>query len=337
MIQAYVTRSRRNLMLLSRKCCYAYGEEQHIKRDCPALKNCSHCGRKGHTEATCWNKHPEKKPKWLKAKNNPEMLTVVYKLRGLSLETALLNAAIPNMIKPMTPRQAALTAYSRTNLLFSVTLWIAGTGATCHVSNNNAGSTPLKNANEQLKSAKLHSLDASGNKMLAIELINVRGIDHSSNDKAIQINMTDCQYEGSKFNLCSITKLTNNGWTMVGNKIRIYLRKRDKELHLDIPICTHKDTTTFIRPRNSKTLGLEAAQGKTDLRPGKASEDLRLGDFEQNFCVKLKKLKVLGQSAKQFRGDNAGESQSFEKALTRKYWKFNVCFECTAKTTQRNS
>ena len=43
--------------------CWRYGASDHLTKDCSSIDCCcSHCGKKGHTEARCWTLHPEFKP-----------------------------------------------------------------------------------------------------------------------------------------------------------------------------------------------------------------------------------------------------------------------------------
>jgi hypothetical protein len=59
----------------NQQTCYKCGKTGHIKRDCPVMRTksslqCGHCGKKGHNDGDCWKKHPDKKPKWLKNKED---------------------------------------------------------------------------------------------------------------------------------------------------------------------------------------------------------------------------------------------------------------------------
>ena len=84
-----------------------------------------------------------------------------------------------------------------------------------------------------------HSIDASGNWMETRKLVDISGIiTNSKNGKRITLTMGKCRFGGSRFNLCSLTKMTDSGWKMSGNTSGIYLEKGDIIIHFDIPITT---------------------------------------------------------------------------------------------------
>ena len=81
------------------------------------------------------------------------------------------------------------------------------------------------------------SLDASGNEMRTKKLIDIsNSVLNSRTNKNIIITMRNCRFGGSKFNLCSLIKMTDSGWRMSGDKTGIYLSKRGTIIHFDIPI-----------------------------------------------------------------------------------------------------
>jgi hypothetical protein len=54
---------------------YSHCSDPHKRNDCKKLKeallkqgNCKWCGKPGHFNDTCFEKYPNKKPKWLKLK-----------------------------------------------------------------------------------------------------------------------------------------------------------------------------------------------------------------------------------------------------------------------------
>ena len=55
-------------------CGFCNKKAGHKRKDCPERKKklveavCSHCGKKGHLDANCWKKHPDKMPQWAKDK-----------------------------------------------------------------------------------------------------------------------------------------------------------------------------------------------------------------------------------------------------------------------------
>ena len=96
-------------------------------------------------------------------------------------------------------------------LLYSNNIWVADTGASCHTTNSGHVSVLTKNTGATIKNLK-PSLDASGNKMRTQKLIDVTGsILDSRTQKTITITMKNCRFGGSKFNLCSLIKMTDSG------------------------------------------------------------------------------------------------------------------------------
>ena len=59
--------------------------------------------------------------------------------------------------------------------------------------------------------------------------------------------MRNCRFGGSKFNLCSLIKMTDSGWKMSGDKTGIYLSKRGTIIHFDISISTPEGRIWAIR------------------------------------------------------------------------------------------
>ena len=59
--------------------------------------------------------------------------------------------------------------------------------------------------------------------------------------------MKNCRFGGSKFNLCSLIKMTNSGWKMKGDKTGIYLSKGVTIIHFNIPITTPEGRIWAIR------------------------------------------------------------------------------------------
>ena len=81
------------------------------------------------------------------------------------------------------------------------------------------------------------SLDASGNKMRTWKLINVNEQVINPNTKQkMNIKMVNCRVPGSKFNLCSLTKMIDSGWKMSRDTTGIYLSKDNKTIHFNKPI-----------------------------------------------------------------------------------------------------
>ena len=92
------------------------------------------------------------------------------------------------------------------------------------------------------------SLDASGNKMRTRKLVDVTGsITNSRTKQKMAITMMNCRFGGSKFNLCSLTKMTGSGWKMSNDGTRIYPSKDDRTIHFNIPIKTSEGRILAVR------------------------------------------------------------------------------------------
>ena len=144
--------------------------------------------------------------------------------------------------------------------LYCKGIWVADTGASCHTTNSDQGSVLTKNARARMKSMK-PSLDASGNEMKTRKLIDITNlIFNSRTKKNIIITMMNCRFGGSKFNLCSLIKMTDSGWKMSGDKTGIYLSKRGTVIHFNIPISTPEGRIWAIqmdrRPNKEAELSL---------------------------------------------------------------------------------
>ena len=123
-----------------------------------------------------------------------------------------------------------------TELLYSDNIWVDDTGASCHTANSDNGAVLTKDAGTRMKNLK-PSLDASGNRMRTRKLIDVTGsILDSKTKKNTTITMRNCRFGGSKFNLCSLIKMTGSGWKMSGDRTDIYLSKGERTIHFNIPI-----------------------------------------------------------------------------------------------------
>ena len=125
-------------------------------------------------------------------------------------------------------------------LLYSENIWVADTGASCHITNSDSGSVLTKDAGARMRNLK-PSLDASGNKLKTYKLIDITGsvLDPKTNER-MNIKLLKCRFGGSKLNLCSLTEMTNSGWTMSGDSTRIYLSKGNRTIHFNIPMKTSK-------------------------------------------------------------------------------------------------
>ena len=50
-------------------------KEESSGSSCKTNKPCSHCGKHGHAENTCWDKFPDKAPAWFREKSVEKSVT----------------------------------------------------------------------------------------------------------------------------------------------------------------------------------------------------------------------------------------------------------------------
>ena len=106
---------------------------------------------------------------------------------------------------------AGVALATGTKLLYSADICVADIGASCHITTSDRGAVLTKDASTRMRNLKV-SLDASGNKMRTWKLIDITGSVINPNTKQkMNIKMINCKFEGSKFNLCSLTKMTYSG------------------------------------------------------------------------------------------------------------------------------
>jgi hypothetical protein len=113
--------------------CHGCHQRGHMIKDCPNKKKhgpgnkkkCSHCGKNGHEEATCWEKagNESKRPAW-------------YQTRERAA------AAIDEGSRV----EFLLTVSEGPALMHHKDIWIADTGASCHITNNQEGMRDIRDA-----------------------------------------------------------------------------------------------------------------------------------------------------------------------------------------------
>ena len=127
---------------------------------------------------------------------------------------------------------------SSTEFLYNSDIRGADTGASCHITNFDSGAVLTKDSSTKMRSLR-PSLDASENEMRTSKIIDItaRVLNYKTKQK-INITMVNCRFEESKFNLCSLIKMTGSGWRMAGDTTGIYLRKGKRTIHFNILIQT---------------------------------------------------------------------------------------------------
>ena len=126
-------------------------------------------------------------------------------------------------------------------------MWVADTGASCHITNSDSGAVLSKDASLKMKQMR-PSLDASRNRMKTSKLLDISArVMNYKTKEAMNITMVNCRSGGSKFNLCSLTKMTDSGWKMSGDTTGIYLRKGKRTIHFNIPIQSPEGRSWAIK------------------------------------------------------------------------------------------
>ena len=91
-------------------------------------------------------------------------------------------------------------------------------------------------------------LDMSGNKMRTQKLVDVTGsIINSRTKQKMTITMMNCRFRGFKFNLCSLTDMTDSGWKMSRDTTGIYRSKGSKIIYFNIPITAPEGRIWAVR------------------------------------------------------------------------------------------
>ena len=108
------------------------------------------------------------------------------------------------------------------NQLFLRDIWVADTGASCHITNSDFRAISLEE-----RTMLTHSIGASGNMMETRKLVDINGIiNNAKNGERITFTMGKCRFGGSRFNLCLLTKMTNKGWKIEWRHVRHLSRER---------------------------------------------------------------------------------------------------------------
>jgi hypothetical protein len=186
--------------------------------------DCNNCGKEGHTEAMCWMlpSNASKRPAWFKPREDGNETGAATKETGNRVEYLLTAMEFPKDQK----------------FLDNPNVWIGDTGASVHMTPHRSGMHDVK------KSKHVDAITMGNGKSedsAVIGSVDGRLCDKNGNvlNDAKIIDVTT-HLPKAKYNLFSITKLQNNGWTLGGNADAIWLTKGDVEIKFDIKIPTPK-------------------------------------------------------------------------------------------------
>ena len=191
-------------------------------------KTCNFCGLKGHKEAGCFKKFPEKAPAWYKEKN-------------AKAETA--SSSVEVSLASVDPEKLGIdvtTVHGKGDdvlaMLRQENVWICNTGASTHVTWSSKG---MRNVHDRM----VYSLGHTGSAAESNALVDIPGVFVSKDgDRGLQMVLRDCSFSVKhNFNLLSMSKLLHKqGWKIVrGDKTLIWIEsKKGDTINFDIVVPT---------------------------------------------------------------------------------------------------
>lgn len=211
-------------------------------------KKCTHCSKPGHVEANCWKKHPEKTPEWakgLKGKSGEAGTATLQELLLAAVETPLsglhdgfLACETMDMLETESVEfgLGGIEFPANAQLLSSPNVWIGDTGASGHSTGYDIGGTNVRDGVSATTGMNGAPVVAAKEMDIPVEHCDKTG------QKLKRMIFKDVSYlKGANFNLCSLTKMMIEGWTMVGDSEEgIYMRNDSDEVRFDIVIKTEK-------------------------------------------------------------------------------------------------
>jgi hypothetical protein len=191
-------------------------------------KKCNFCGLKGHKEAECYKKHPEKAPAW-------------YKEKAAKTETASSNveeslmSLVPGKLGVDLPTEKDDDALA---ILPKEDVWICDTKASTHVPRYNVVA-------RNICDTMMYSLGHTGSAMESTALIDIPGVFVNKDGKTgMKAVLKDCSFiEKHNINLLSMSKLIHKqGWKIIrGDKTLICIENgKGGMIEFDIVVPTEK-------------------------------------------------------------------------------------------------
>jgi len=267
--------------------CYNCHKKGHKSFNCPDKKKttngqrrsrfnkkCSTCGKVGHLTEKCFEReeNKDKRPSWWKStlgKGNENAAKATMDGGGTNLEFLLY----------------AMTFPATHELLNDPNVWIADTAATVHMTPNKTGMIDIRTASE-------NDTVTMGNKQVekTTEIGNIpaKVCDNQGHELVATMMKDVAIVPNSGYNLFSLTKLMEAGWTLIGQKSKMILKKDDHELVFDIAIRTPKGVLYAIYLKRTSEIAGAATDKK--IRVTIAQAHGRLGHCGEDVTRKTAKL-----------------------------------------------
>ena len=164
-------------------------------------KTCNHCGKEGHLEKHCWQKNPDKAPKWVKekaAKKESKSSTV-------NAEVTLCDFELSDGV--YSGEFSAVEVNASFDILRQAGCRICDTGASCHSTNSIAGS-------KNVEASGSESIGHAGKALKSMKSIDIPGqFVKSDGTLGLTGTLTEVNYHKElNFNLLSLSRLLKQGW-----------------------------------------------------------------------------------------------------------------------------
>ena len=217
--------------------CYNCRKDGHKFYQCPDKKNsseinlnrnCNNCGKWGHRAVDFWEmgENKDKRPEWWKSKNDQNTKNAQEQV------TAALG-----MATSVEYLFAGINFLNNEKLLSDPKIWIADSVATVHTTADENGAELTENENDgaTIRMGNGTSKNVTKTAKIPETVCNKHGnvaFKMTFGDVAICLN--------AKYNLFSVTKMMQNGWSLSGDKTTMVLRRGQHTIKFDIMIPTPK-------------------------------------------------------------------------------------------------
>ena len=217
-------------------------------------KTCNFCGLKGHKEAGCFKKFPEKAPAWYKEKNSKaEAASSSVEVSLASIDPEQLGIDVLNV---QANGDDALAILRQENV------WICDTGASTHVTWCNKGA-------RNVRDTMVYSLGHTGSAAESTALIDIPGVFvNKHGNLGLQAVLRDCSFSAKhNFNLLSMSKLLHKqGWKIVRGDESLIRIENGKGGTIDFDIVVPTEKGAIYACKFTRTLELATASADTPVR-----------------------------------------------------------------------